>query len=169
MTTSLMTDAVAHHVWATLRLLDALAELDGEQLATTVPGTYGSMLDTVRHLVGSDTGYLNVLTDGRVPRLDDEALDVKGLREVMQRNGAAWTELLASDPDPGRMTIRRRPDGSSTRAPASIRLAQAIHHGTDHRSQVCTALTALGIEPPGIDVWDYARANGRVEDLPASS
>ena len=37
-----------------------------------------------------------------------------------------------------------------------IRLAQAIHHGTDHRSQVCTALTTLGIEPPAIDVWDYA-------------
>jgi uncharacterized damage-inducible protein DinB len=164
-----MTDAVAHHVWATLQLLDALDRLDDEQLATNVPGTYGSILDTVRHLVGSDAGYLNVLTDGRVPRLDDEALDVAGLRQVMQRKGGAWTELLAADVEPGRMTVRHRPDGSSTRAPASIRLAQAIHHGTDHRSQVCTALTSLGIEPPAIDVWDWARANGRIEDVPAAS
>jgi uncharacterized damage-inducible protein DinB len=52
--------------------------------------------------------------------------------------------------------IRRRDDGSESHATAGIRLAQAIHHGTDHRSQVCTALTTLGIEPPAIDVWDYA-------------
>ena len=37
-----------------------------------------------------------------------------------------------------------------------IRLAQALHHGTDHRSQICTALTTLGVEPPEIDVWAFA-------------
>ncbi len=43
-----------------------------------------------------------------------------------------------------------------------IRLAQALYHGTDHRSQICTALTAIGIEPPGIEVWDLAREDGRM-------
>jgi uncharacterized damage-inducible protein DinB len=47
-----------------------------------------------------------------------------------------------------------------------IRLAQVLHHGTDHRSQVCTALTTLGIEPPAIDVWDYGDSVGRVSDGP---
>jgi len=42
-----------------------------------------------------------------------------------------------------------------------MRLAQAIHHGTDHRSQTCTALTTLGIEPPEIDVWAFGREDGR--------
>jgi uncharacterized damage-inducible protein DinB len=37
-----------------------------------------------------------------------------------------------------------------------------LHHGTDHRSQVCTALTTLGVEPPAIDVWDYGVEAGRV-------
>jgi uncharacterized damage-inducible protein DinB len=37
-----------------------------------------------------------------------------------------------------------------------------VHHGTDHRSQICTALTTLGIEPPSIDVWDYGEQDGRV-------
>ena len=36
-----------------------------------------------------------------------------------------------------------------------------IQHGTDHRSQVCTALTSLGVEPPEIDLWDYGEATGR--------
>ena len=60
-------------------------------------------------------------------------------------------------------------DGSRTRAPVSIRLAQALHHGTDHRSQICTGLTALGVEPPSIDVWDFGWQDGRVVEEPAET
>jgi uncharacterized damage-inducible protein DinB len=42
-----------------------------------------------------------------------------------------------------------------------FRLAQVVHHGTDHRSQVCTALTSLGVTPPGIDLWSFGEATGR--------
>jgi len=44
-------EAFAHHVWATLRLIDG-CELSPEQLEAAVPGTYGSILETMRHLVG---------------------------------------------------------------------------------------------------------------------
>ena len=64
MTPSPLTDAFAHHAWATLRLIDACSELTAEQLATPVPGTYGSILDTMRHMVASDSWYLFVITDG---------------------------------------------------------------------------------------------------------
>jgi uncharacterized damage-inducible protein DinB len=60
-------------------------------------------------------------------------------------------------------------DGFERDATTGIRLAQALHHGTDHRSQICTALTALGVEPPGIDAWTYGLQAGRVvEVLPTS-
>ena len=59
-------------------------------------------------------------------------------------------------------------DGYEKSAPMGIRLAQALHHGTDHRSQVCTALTALGIEPPDIDAWDFGLATGLVVEVPAA-
>jgi uncharacterized damage-inducible protein DinB len=65
--------------------------------------------------------------------------------------------------------VRKRDDGSETHAPLGIRLAQAIHHGTDHRSQVCTALTSLGMEPPFIDVWDFGDATGRTKEIPPTS
>ncbi len=51
--------------------------------------------------------------------------------------------------------VRHRDDGPMSHALRGIRLAQFLHHGTDHRSQICTALTTLGIEPPEIDVWDF--------------
>ena len=53
--------------------------------------------------------------------------------------------------------------------PAGIRLAQAVHHGTDHRSQICTGLTTLGIEPPEIDVWAFAWSQGRLVEVSAPS
>lgn len=52
MSGSLLTDAFAPHVWATLRLIDTCLALSPEQLETGVPGTSGSILDTMRHLVG---------------------------------------------------------------------------------------------------------------------
>jgi uncharacterized damage-inducible protein DinB len=170
MSPSPLTDAFAHHAWATLRLIDACTELTPEQLATAVPGTYGSILDTMRHLVGSDSWYLHVISGGAHPAHDDEdGLGLPELRAATERQAEAWSRLLESGIDPDRMIVRRRDDGSETHAPLGVRLAQAVHHGTDHRSQICTALTTLGIEPPWIDVWDYAQAVGRSREVPATS
>ena len=83
----------------------------------------------------------------------------------MQADGAAWSALLAEDPDPDHVVVGRHKDGSETHAPMGIRLAQALHHGTDHRSQICTALTTLGVEPPLIDVWDFGWEDGRVVEI----
>jgi len=165
----LLTDAFGHHTWATLRVLDVCAELSPGQLETTVPGTYGSILDTLRHTVGSDAFYLDAQTDGGRPPVDEDAMDVSELRHEMEVDGEAWASLVAGDLDPDEVVARRRADGSETHAPRGIRLAQALHHGTDHRSQICTALTALGIEAPAIDVWDFAETQGRLLEVPPTS
>ncbi len=169
MSGSLLADAFGHHVWATLRLVDTCLPLGSDQLATTVPGTYGSILETVRHLVGSDSSYLYTMTGGRSPLIDEDHMDLPQLRAAMEGNGAAWSDLLAGDLDPESVVVRHRDDGSQSYAPLGIRLAQAVHHGTDHRSQICTALTTLGVEPPEIDVWDFGEGDGRIGELPARS
>jgi uncharacterized damage-inducible protein DinB len=166
---SLLDDAFGHHVWATLRLIDACLELPPEQLETAVPGTYGSIIDTMRHTVGADASYLFVTTGGRTPQIDEDQLDLAELRTVMERHGPAWSELVAEGPDPDAVLVRHRDDGSETSAPIGIRLAQVLHHGTDHRSQICTALTSLGVEPPFIDVWDFGLEDGRVTEVPPPS
>ncbi len=166
MSRSLLEDAFAHHVWATIRLIDGCLALTPEQLGTAVPGTYGSILDTQRHLVGADASYLFVTTGGRTPRIDEDHMDLPQLRATMEANGSAWSSLLQEDIDPDAVLVRHRDDGSELHAPMSIRLAQVVHHGTDHRSQICTALTALGVEPPSIDVWDFGEQDGRVTEVP---
>jgi uncharacterized damage-inducible protein DinB len=160
----LLEDAFAHHVWASGVVLETCAALTPEQLETNVPGTYGSILETLRHLVGGDYGYLEVLSPGSLEPFDDESARVDQLRGAIAATGPVWTALLETDLDPDATMVRHRDDGSTSTAPLSIRLAQVIHHGTDHRSQVCTALTSLGIEPPDIDVWAYAWKDGRLSE-----
>lgn len=169
MSRSLLADPFSHHVWATLRLLDTCIALSPEQLGAGVPGTYGSILENMRHLVGADASYLLVLSGGRVPEIEEGRMDLPELRAVMERNGPAWSALLAQDLDPDAVVVRRRDDGSESHAPMGIRLAQVVHHGTDHRSQVCTALTLLGAEPPAIDAWDFTDAQGRLSEVPPAS
>ena len=168
MTPSTLDDAFAHHVWATLLLMDECLKLPPEQLATTVPGTYGSILDTMRHIVGADASTCRDerRTDPAAStkkRWTSPSCEQKMERPTTRRGRRSWRPT-----DADRMLTRHRDDGSSTEAPVSIRLAQALHHGTDHRSQICTALTSLGVEPPFIDVWDYGAAQGRVVETPPS-
>jgi uncharacterized damage-inducible protein DinB len=160
--TSILKDAFSHHVWATLTLIDACAALQPHQLATGAPGTYGSILMTLRHLVEADCSYLFVVADGSRPMIEGDDMDLSQLRSEMEVNEGVWSRLGEQDLDPDRWLVRHRPDGSETHAPMGIRLAQALNHGNDHRSQVCTALTTLGIEPPDIDAWSYGMAHGRV-------
>lgn len=170
MTKSLLADAFDHHVWATLRVIDACLALTPEQLQTNVPGTYGSILDTVRHLVGADSWYLSRTSGGRIAVLEDEdSMELPALRSAMEGYGTAWHSVLAREPDSDEMIVVRRDDGSETHASMGIRLAQALHHGTDHRSQIATALTTLGIEPPPIDLWDFGQDTGRTRELPPTS
>lgn len=157
----IFSDAFAHHVWATEQLIDVCAGLTSEQLATPAPGTYGPILETLQHLVQSDSWYLSQFAD-RPGLTDDDAarMGLDALRAAITANGAAWAEVLDREDDPDREIVAR--DGEwVVHTAVGVQLAQVVHHGTDHRSQVCTALTSLGHEPPEFDLWAYATATGR--------
>ena len=166
----LMEDAFEHHVWASLRLVDACLALSPQQLETTVPGTYGSILDTLRHCIGSDAWDLFVATGDRSSLIDEEGMHLPELRVAMESHGPGWSRLLAQDLDPDALLDEvDENDGYERHIAMGIQLAQVLHHGTDHRSQVCTALTALGVEPPRIDVLDFGIQVGRVVEITPAS
>jgi uncharacterized damage-inducible protein DinB len=161
-TSSLLGDAFAHHAWATERLIGACEALTREQLGATVAGIYGSIIETLHHLVESDRWYLGFFSAGEhlAGIKERPILGLAQLRSEMQRNAAAWGEVLAQHTEP-ELDVAEHGDGWEFHATVSFRLAQVIHHGTDHRSQVCTALTSLGLTPPEIDLWAYGEATGR--------
>jgi uncharacterized damage-inducible protein DinB len=161
MTTSIFSDAFEHHLWANEQVLAACAELTPDQLQSTVPGLYGSIIDTLRHLIQADSFYLWVFSGQTTDLIPAEnALGVADLRAANDGHKGGYRQLLAGTLDPDAAVVEQG-DGWDYSATTGIRLAQVVHHGSDHRSQVCTALTNLGIEPPDIDLWAYGRLVGR--------
>jgi uncharacterized damage-inducible protein DinB len=167
--TTMLRDAFGHHSWATGQLLDVCATVPEDELATPVPAIYGNALETLRHLIDADNWYLLCISQGELGDGDFEADDLpfSALRPVADATAAGWETLLSRSLDPDEVIVVVRKDGSTTRATVGIRLAQVLHHGSDHRSQVCTALTTLGHEPPEFDVWAYGWTQGTVSEEPA--
>lgn len=153
-----LVDFYRHNLWANLRLLDACAQLSDEQLDTSVPGTYGSIRDTLVHLFRAEEIYLAHLTSAQPAsalRLGGFP-GIEALREHARRSGEALI-AVADTVDPAQV-LRGTYRGESYEMPAIVPLMQAINHATDHRSQITTALSQLGIRPPELDVWAYDEA-----------
>ena len=85
-----------HHLWATEVLLDHLDRLPAEQLDASVPGTYGSMIDTLTHMIDGDMRYLRRLRDPTPPPADDRVgVPLAQLRSEMPEHRRRWDEALA--------------------------------------------------------------------------
>lgn len=153
-------DAVRHNVWANREILAACRKLSDDQLRATTEGVYGSIHDILWHIVSSEASYLYRLT-GIEPAWDrgtDDAPDLDTIEARIDEIADTWKRFLSEPFDPDQMIVT---DGGRFEFPLGVVFAQAIHHGTDHRSQICTILTTLGIEPPELGVWEYALADGR--------
>ena len=133
-----------------------------EQRDTPIPGIYGSVLQTLRHLVGGDAFSLYVLAGDENGKLDDVSqMSLAELAAATERQGPEWAELLDRDLDPETMVTEIDPDDGYQRdARIGFRLAEALQHGSEHRAQVCVALTSLGVEPPPIQMYHFGLETG---------
>ena len=128
-------------------------------LDTTVPGTFGSIRETLAHIAGGEERYVTAL-DGsperRNPTLEETKPDVATLREHLRQSGEAF--IAYAESVEGSPTLQVTWRGEQYAMPASLFLVQAINHATEHRSQIMTALTQAGIEPPELDGWNWDAA-----------
>lgn len=158
--------AFDHHVWATARVFDACRALNSDQRDAPVPGIYGPVLATLRHLVDADAWYLAAVTEGSFVQPDLATSTFDELAAQMATHDTVWQDATARSGDGSRVITQRSDNGWRTDASLSLRFAQALLHGSDHRSQICTALTLAGCAVPDIDVWDYGMAFGLTVDIP---
>jgi len=154
-------DLFRHHVWANTRLLEACENLSDEQLDARIPGTYGSIRDTLGHVLRAEISYVERVT-GQTPSeqfKEGEFPDFEMLKSALKWTGQEFLQLargvkegdLVSETD-GKVIVEYR---------LSSLLTQSINHATEHRSQIATILTQQGIEPPNMDVWTYMEENGQ--------
>lgn len=156
-----------HKTWATLRLIEHCQGLDDEHLEATTPGTYGTIRDTLRHLVDADEGYFADVTGETLSEpLPEGPVPLDELAERIRRLAPRW-DALAQDTDAQSREITSQDGG--WRMPRAVPVAQAIHHADDHRSHVLSILGARGLEVPSLSVWGYARSAGQMQELQPTS
>jgi uncharacterized damage-inducible protein DinB len=149
-----------HKTWATRRLIEHCAGLEDGVLDAAIPGTYGTIRDTLRHLVDGDEDYVSMLTGRRWAEPLPDAPDLGELAERIDRLGPRWEAIAADDDAP---THEAKAD-DGVRMPGAAPMAQAIHHADEHRAHVLSTLGALGLSVPRLDVWAYARSQGQLSE-----
>jgi uncharacterized damage-inducible protein DinB len=153
--TDTLTTLFSHNLWANLRLLERCAELTGEQLDATISGAFGSIRDTLEHIVTSEQSYFSrISTDQPRRRPKDAApLTIAEMVESARTTGVGLIEWVskvqAGD------TVRVDWEGTPRDVPKTIILTQVINHATEHRAQIMAIMTQLGIEPPDLQGWSY--------------
>jgi uncharacterized damage-inducible protein DinB len=158
----LMTVEFLHYnLWANLTLIDACINLTSEQLDSTVPGTYGSIYDTFKHLVRAEAGYLRRLTRASEPLPSpfswDDRPSLAEIRPYAEQVSSSLEEVARqthfSD------MIDHEWEGEQHRYKSVMLLIQVVNHGVEHRTNITTILAQHGIQAPDIDGWGYLMDN----------
>lgn len=147
-----------HHRWSNLTMIDFLTQLNDEQLALTVPGTYGSSIDTIRHIVSSDADYVRIIPDTpQVTQMSerDTFAGWTSLRQISDEADSVLIEYVDGLTEDLFFVDVDSESGETFELTRSMLLCQIIHHATEHRSQIRTTLSAHGITPPEISTWAW--------------
>ena len=157
-------EAFRHHAWATRGLLAFCTQLRPDQLSQPRPaplaGDHGSILETFDHIVCTDGGYLGALTGHRPAWAHERgrSFELGELAPRVDEAEALWLGCLSLPDD----AVRRvHLDDGTYETHAAIVTAQALHHGSAHREQICAILRDFGLEPPDLQPWHFADATGR--------
>ena len=162
----LIVDLFRHNKWANLKMLDACRDLGDEHLDANIPGTFGSIRDTLLHIVGAEVSYVHRVT-GRLPGEPPAPGTVPSIEHLRHDAGWSGEELLrmALNATPAdRVQQNRR--GLNVSYKLTALLTQSINHATEHRAQIATILTQQGIEPPDMSGWAYMSETGQLEETP---
>src|ERR1035437_1021723 len=151
-----LSEAFQHHTWATEQLIRHLRGLPADALSATTTGVYGEVLATLSHLLDADGRYLSYLEGTPPPPKSgpDPTKSLDQLADQLRDQAVRWRILLARIGEVD-VTIPARRDRPELPHATNLLGAQALHHGDDHRTQICTVLSANGYEAPDLDVWSY--------------
>lgn len=145
-----------HNNWANLRIIEVCSQLSDEQLdAEPQSATQGSIRSTLLHLAGAQWGYLRILTMPLEKRQERATVQFADLLKSLKDSGEKLLELARDESKLPTARIQTR-DGYLVEP--WVIMVQIINHATEHREQIKSMLSALGITAPSIDGWDYGEA-----------
>ena len=147
-----------YNVWATARLLDAVARLPEDEYRRDVGLFFKCIHGTLNHLVGGEhLLWYPRFAEGISPRVDysqEFEADREALARRLIADAARWQPLIESWPAArfdGTLDYTTT-KGVAVSLPFASTLAHVFNHGTHHRGQITAALTMLGQPCPELDL-----------------
>jgi uncharacterized damage-inducible protein DinB len=145
--------------WANARLLAVIAQLTPEQFTQNVAGSYGSIRNTLVHVLSAEWGWLDRCGGPpRGPAL--KADDFPTLESVVNTWRTVETNVRAflaglKDADLDRVIEFTLPQIGKRSALLGDLFEHAANHAVHHRGQVALLLRVLGYTPGNIDLLIY--------------
>lgn len=142
--------------WADRQLLEVLSQLTPEQFTEPVAGSYGSIRNTMVHLLSAEWGWLE-RCGGTARGAALRAADYPTLASLIEQ----WREVegyvrefLATlrDEDLGRTVEFALGEGPERALPLGELMHHAALHGVHHRGQVALLLRTLEHAPGNFDI-----------------
>jgi uncharacterized damage-inducible protein DinB len=166
---SFLVELVRYNNWANAQVFAACRELTEEQVAATTPGAYGNIRDTLMHMIWAEADYIGRMTGDRpYPSFRrDDPYTVADIAEFAGRVGPALLEAVQRVPLA--YIVHEEEDGNTVDYQARGLFIQVINHGIEHRTNVTTILSGLGLSAPEVDGWGYMSAYPERFELKESS
>ncbi len=149
-----------YNAWANRRVIDACRDLTDAQLDAPGSNTFGSIRNTLLHVIYSQYSFLARL-DGRAqdPRSFSPAWPgFDALAVVATETSSALLAAAVALVEDADVVLAYM--GKTYRYPKSFFLTHAVAHGAEHRTQIEMMLTQLGIEAPNLDGWEFSNCAG---------
>ncbi len=154
-----LVEFIRYNIWANQQVLAACKDVSESQLMAKIPGAYGSIRETFGHLLRAEADYINRITGTR-PQPPFKWEDGPTLGEMSAFAvpvGEAFMDVIQRIP-PTQM-VREEENGLTLDYQARQLFMQVINHGIEHRTNITTLLSSLGLPVPEVDGWGYMFAH----------
>ena len=150
---------LAHMAWANQKTISHLQTLPQESLASFATNSEWHVAEIIHHIVDSGDHYafrisgIPAHTKPGEPGIEDvkEIADLARIKEQAVIVDKALLECVKLDD----IQIEfKNYSGNMVKRWRSTILSQAIHHATEHRAQLASALEAKGFKPVDLDELD---------------
>lgn len=147
--------------WANARARAAVARLTPEQFTRQVGGSYGSVRNTLAHVVASEWVWLRRWkgTSPTAPPFPEDGLTFERLEaewEPIERETQVFVDGLG-DAKLEEVVAYNNTRGLPFSEPLWQQLQHLVNHSSYHRGQIVTLLRQLGAEPIGTDLIAFYR------------
>jgi uncharacterized damage-inducible protein DinB len=152
---STFTEFILYNNWANQQVLQACQKLSEVQLATMIPGAYGTIRATLEHIVRAEADYVRLVTGSQPEPLFkwDARPGLAEITAFATQVGEALVgmtqHILPTD------QVVEEDKGKQFHYQALAVFIQIIDHGIEHRTNITTILNQGLQTPPEVDGWAY--------------